>query len=70
MFMHGMCIEERSSRVNEQLQVDIAPGRITKLGFERCQDCEWEPVCPHAGHREGCRTKENIMEVSVKYEQQ
>lgn len=47
----------------EQQQFEITYSKITKLGFTKCKDCDWEPVCPHAGYRAGCRTKEKLMEV-------
>ena len=42
----------------------IKPSNITKLGFVECKDCNEQFVCPHFGHREGCRTKEVISEVA------
>ena len=48
-----------------QLEMRIADSNIVKLGFVKCEDCEDEPICPHAGIREGCRTKETIKEIRI-----
>lgn len=47
----------------EQQKFEIAYSKMIKLNFIRCQECEQEPICPHAGYREGCKTKERMMEV-------
>lgn len=47
----------------KQQEFEITESKITKLGFIKCKDCDWETVCPHVGHRAGCRTKEKLVEV-------
>ena len=49
--------------MSEQVEMKIKDSNIIKLGFCKCEDCEDEPICPHAGIREGCRTKEVIKEI-------
>lgn len=55
--------------MHEQQEFEITYSNITKIGFICCRDCDQEPICPHAGYREGCRTKERLMEVNVKKEE-
>lgn len=47
-----------------QQEFEIRDSNITKIGFCRCEDCEYEAICPHAGIREGCRTKEVVKEIN------
>lgn len=47
-----------------QQEFEIKDSNIVKLGFIRCEDCEDEPICPHAGIRRGCRTREVIKEIT------
>lgn len=47
----------------EQQEFEITYSNTTKLDFIRCRDCDQEPICPHAGYRDGCRTKERLLEV-------
>lgn len=48
-----------------QQAFEITYSNITKLNFIKCEDCDQEPICPHAGYREGCRTKEQIPETKI-----
>lgn len=52
----------------EQQELEITYSNITKIGFIRCQDCDQEPICPHAGCRKGCKTKERLLEAKQKEE--
>lgn len=47
-----------------QQELEIKDSNIVKLGFIRCEDCEDEPICPHARIRRGCRTREVIKEIT------
>ena len=47
-----------------QQEFEIKDRNIVKLGFIRCENCEDEPICPHAGIRRGCRTREVIKEIT------
>ena len=47
----------------EQQELEITYSKITKIVFIRCQNCDQEPICHHAGYRKGCRIKECLMEV-------
>lgn len=47
----------------EQQEFEITYSNITKIGFIQCQDCDQRVICPHTGCREGCKTKERLMEV-------
>lgn len=49
--------------MKDQQEFEITYSNITKIDFIRCKDCDQKPICPHAGYREGCRTKERLMEV-------
>ena len=46
-----------------QQKMKIVDSNIIELGFCKCEDCEDEPICPHAGIRDGSRTKEVVKEV-------
>lgn len=49
-----------------QQEMRIRDSNIIKLGFIKCEACEEQVVCPHAGVREGCRTLERLKEVHWK----
>lgn len=51
--------------MDKQLEMKIVDSNIIKLGFCKCEDCEYEPICPHAHIRDGCRTRETIKEVRI-----
>lgn len=49
--------------MSEQLELKIKDSNIIKLGFVKCEACEEQVICPHAGIRKGCKTKETLKEV-------
>lgn len=49
--------------MTEQQELKVTNSNIVKLGFIKCMDCEEQVICPHAGIKEGCRTKETLKEV-------
>ena len=51
--------------MDEQQEMKISDSNIVKIGFCKCEDCEDEPICPHAHIRDGCRTKEVIKEINL-----
>lgn len=57
-------MEQNREISDGQQEFEIKDSNIIKLGFIKCENCEDEPICPHAGIRRGCRTRETIKEIT------
>lgn len=57
-------MEQNREISDRQQEFEIKDSNIIKLGFIKCENCEDEPICPHAGIRRGCRTRETIKEIT------
>lgn len=45
-----------------QQEIGVRNSNIVRIGYIKCEDCPEQVICPHAGIREGCRTRDTLKE--------